>query len=132
MLRCLLAAAVLVPFLFLIGAAWSDHRRLMAEAHADVGRLSASAREHALKVVETNALVLDRIEDRVRGLSWEEIETQGEAIRADLAALDQAIAQITSLHLVRPDGRLAILSIAWPTPAIDLSGTSYFRRLAAG
>ena len=68
------------------------------------------AKEHALKVVETNALVLDRIEDRVRGLSWDEIAAQEEAIHRDLRALDEPIAQITSLHLVRPDGRVVVLS----------------------
>ena len=131
-LRSLLAASLLVPLLLLAGAAWLDHRRLVAGAYADVSRLSAIAKEHALKVVETNALVLDRIEDRVHGLSWEEIAAQGDGIYQDLRALDEAIAQIAALHIVRPDGRMEIISLAWPTPQIDVADRSYFRRLAAG
>ena len=131
-LRCLLAAAVLVPLLFLAGAAWYDHRRLQAEAYADVSRISAIAKEHALKVVETNALVLDRVEDRIRGLSWEQIEAQGEAIQRDMRELDEPIAQITSLHLARPDGRVVVLSTVWPMPPITVEDRAYFRRLAAG
>ena len=65
------------------------------------------AREHALKVVETNSLVLDRMEDRIRGLSWAEIEAQNEPIQRWLRGLDERFAQITSLHLTRPDGHLA-------------------------
>ncbi|MBV1797370.1 hybrid sensor histidine kinase/response regulator [Siccirubricoccus sp. G192] len=131
-LRFMLAASLLVPALFLGVAAWVNHQRLTANADASLEQLSAVAREHALKVVETNALVLDRIEDRVRGLDWASIEAEGEAIQRDLVALDQRIEQITSLHLVRPDGRLALISIAWPTPPINLAGREDFRSLAAG
>ena len=129
-LRALLLAAVLVPLLFLAGAAWYDWRRLNDEAHADASRLSAIAKEHALKVVETNALILDRLEDRARGLSWAQIEAGGEAIHRDMAALDDAMAQITALHLVRPDGQVAVLSTLWPTGDINISERAYFKALA--
>ena len=129
-LRCLLLAAVLVPLLFLAGAAWYDWHRLHEEARAELSRLSAIAKEHALKVVETNALVLDRLEDRVRGLTWAEIEADGASIHTDMRALDESIAQITALHLVRPDGRVALLSTVWPTPPISVADRDYFRAVA--
>lgn len=131
-LRFMLVASLLVPMSFLGGVSWYDYRRSVAEAFADVDRLSAVAREHALKVVETNSLVLDRMEDRVRGLSWPEIEAQGEALHHWTRVLDESIAQIVALHLVRPDGRVTVLSIAWPTPAISIVQRAYFARLAAG
>ncbi len=131
-LRFMLVAALLVPLAFLGGAAWYDHHRLVAAAFADVNRLSAVAKEHALKVVETNSLVLDRLEDRIRGLDWEEIEAQGEGLQRWMRTLDDSIAQITSLHLVRPDGRVVMLSIAWPTPPISIADRAYFRRIRAG
>ena len=131
-LRFMLLASLVVPLLFLGGAAWYDHRRLVAEAFADVNRLSAVAKEHALKVVETKSLVLDRMEDRVRGLSWAEIEAQGESIQRWMRTMDEGIAQITSLHLARPDGQVVALSIAWPTPPISIADRAYFRRAEAG
>ncbi|MBL6459009.1 response regulator [Belnapia sp. T6] len=131
-LRCMLLASLVVPLAFLAGAAWYDHHRLHSEAYADVVRLSAVAKEHALKVVETNALVLDRMEDRIRGLSWEQVQAEAEDIQRWMRSLDESIAQITSLHLVRPDGRLAVLSIAWPTPPISLAERPYFRQIEAG
>jgi two-component system, NtrC family, sensor kinase len=131
-LRFVLAASLLLPLLLLAGASWHDHRRLMADAGATLARLADLAREHALKVIETNALVLDRMEDRVRGLDWDAIEAQGEAVHKDLRAIDQRIEQITSLHLVRPDGRLAAISIAWPTPPLDLSARPDHRHFAEG
>ncbi len=131
-LRLLLAASLVVPLGFLVGAAWYDHHRLQNEAYANLARLSAVAREHALKVVETNALVLDRMEDRIRGLSWAEIEAQNETIQRWLRGLDERFAQITSLHLARPNGRVATLSIAWPTPDLSVADRLYFRRLRDG
>ncbi len=131
-LRLLLAAAFLVPLLGLGAGAWYEHARLMAQARDDIIRLSAVAKEHALKVVETNALVLDRIEDRLRGLGWDAIRAQGAAIRDDLRALDEQIAQITSLHAVAPDGKVEVLSLVWPTPPLNLSGRAYFQRLRDG
>ncbi|MCO6416477.1 ATP-binding protein [Siccirubricoccus sp. KC 17139] len=131
-LRILLVASLLVPLLVLFGAAFYDHRKLQEQAVADVDRQSAIAKEHALKVVETSALVLDRIEDRVRGMSWAQIDAEGESIQRWMLSLDESVAQMISLHLVRPDGRLALLSIAWPTPDFDLSGRDFFAPLREG
>ncbi|GGC35654.1 hybrid sensor histidine kinase/response regulator [Siccirubricoccus deserti] len=131
-LRILLVASILVPLLFLLGTALYDRQQLTAQAYADADRLSAIAKEHALKVVETNALVLDRIEDRIRGLSWDQIDAEAEPIQRWMVLLDEAVAQSISLHLVRPDARVALLSIAWPTPPLDLSTRGYFRSLVAG
>jgi two-component system, NtrC family, sensor kinase len=131
-LRLLLLASLALPLAVLLGAAWYDHRRLHAEAHADLTRLSAIAREQALKVVETNALALDRMDDRIRGLSWDEVEARGAEIHRWLHDLDDGLAQISSLHLARPDGRVAALSLAWPTPPLSVAGRAYFRRLREG
>jgi signal transduction histidine kinase/CheY-like chemotaxis protein len=131
-LRALLAASILLPLLFLLGTALHDWRRLSGEAYADVSRLSAIAKEHALKVVETNALVLDRVEDSVRGLTWAEIEARSAGLQQHLRALDEGIAQITSLHLARPDGTVVVLSSVWPTPPISIAGRDYFKAIAEG
>ncbi len=131
-LRALLAAAFLVPGLFLASSAWLDHRRLNREAFALVERLSAVAKEHAQKVVETNQLVLDRLEDMIRGLDWDEVMARGEALQRQMQRIDDSIDQMAALHLVRPDGELAVISLAWPTPRTDLSGRRYMQRIMAG
>ena len=83
-------------------------------------------------MVETNALVLDRLEDRIQGLAWEDIEALGEDLERWMRRLDEGIARIASLHLVRPDGQVAMLSTAWPTPAISVADRCCFRRMRAG
>jgi signal transduction histidine kinase/CheY-like chemotaxis protein len=131
-LRLLLVASLVVPLGVLGGVSWYDRHRLHGEAFADLTRLSAVAKEQAQKVAETNALVLDRMEEHVRGLSWDEIEARGGEIHRWLKGLDEGLAQITSLHVARPDGRVAGISIAWPTPPLSVEGRDYFRRLREG
>jgi signal transduction histidine kinase/ActR/RegA family two-component response regulator len=125
-----MAASALVPALFFAGSITLDHHRLMAEAEVTADRTVEVAREHALKVVETNRLVLDRMADRIRDLSWPEIEAQADRIHPDVEELDRAIGQISALHVIAPDGKLVVLSRQWPTPEVNLTDRGYFRRLA--
>lgn len=131
-LRLMLAASSLLPVLLLLAAAWRDHDRMEAGARADVERLAAVAHEHALKVLETNALVLDRLEDRIRGMSWPEVAAQGAELHRWMRTLDEQIAQIIALHLVQPDGETSVISLAYPTPPLNLTSRGYFRAMAAG
>jgi hypothetical protein len=131
-LRFMLAASAIVPLLFLVGGGWERRVRMMEQAQADAARLSAIAHEHALKVLETNALVLDRLEDRIRGMGWAEITARGEELHRWMQRLDEEIAQIIALHIVEPNGDTALLSLAWPTPPLNLASRGYFRAMVAG
>jgi hypothetical protein len=131
-LRFMLAASVIVPLLFLAGGAWYRRGQLLEQAVADADRLAGVAREHALKVLETNALVLDRLEDRIRGLSWAEIAARGEELHGWMQRLDEEIDQIIALHIVHPNGDVVLLSLAWPTPPLNLASRGYFPPMVAG
>lgn len=130
--RLLLAGSVIVPTLLGLVAAWQDRERLLAEGHADAVRVAALAREHALKVTETNLLVLNRIEDRVHGLDWSAILARQEPLHHELRSIDEQIEQISALHLVTPEGRIAAVSTVFPAPAVPIRDRSYFQRHAAG
>ena len=128
----MLAASVIVPLLFLAGGAWYRRGQMLEQAVADADRLAGVAREHALKVLETNALVLDRLEDRIRGLSWAEIAARGEELHGWMQRLDEEIDQIIALHIVHPNGDVVLLSLAWPTPPLNLASRGYFPPMVAG
>ena len=132
MWRGLVLVALLLPFTFAGLFSWQDWRRTTSEAEARQERMLAVAQEHALKVVETNALVLDSIAGLMQGLSWPELQADVARVHAGLMALEQRIEQLRTLHAVRPDGMLYTISTSWPTPAIDLSGRDYFQRHRAG
>lgn len=127
-MRVLLVASLMLPFAFASLFAWQDYRRGNAEAEARVERMLAVAQEHALKVVETNALVLDSIAALMQGMSWPEIRVDVARIHAGLLALEERIEQLRLLHIVQPNGALFVISSNWPTPMVDLSSRDYFQR----
>jgi two-component system NtrC family sensor kinase len=131
-LRVLLAASMLLPFLATGLFVWHDYQRSLAAASQRVDRIAAIATEHTLKVVDTNALVLDRMGELLHGLSWEELREQRERIHQGLRSLDQRVNQLRVLHIVEPNGDLLAISIAWPTPRVNLSNRDYFRHHAEG
>ena len=126
-LRALICAAIMLPFAFATLFVWQDYRRSNAEAEARLERILAVAQEHALKVVETNALVLDGIASLFQGMTWPEARVDIARIHAGLLALEERIEQLRLLHIVQPDGTLFAISGSWPTPHVDVSGRDYFR-----
>lgn len=128
----LLCASLVLPFAFATLFAWQDYRHANAEAQARLERMLAVAQEHALKVVETNALVLDAVAALMHGMDWPAIRLDIRRIHAGLLALEQRIEQLRLLHIVQPDGTLFAISSLWPTPAINLSDRDYVRHHAQG
>ena len=132
MKRGLILAAMLLPFTFAGLFSWQDWRRTSSESEARLERMLAVAQEHALKVVETNALVLDSIAGLMQGMSWAELQMDVARVHSGLLALEQRIEQLRALHAVRPDGMLFTISTSWPTPEVDLAGRDYFQRHRSG
>jgi hypothetical protein len=68
-------APVLVPLALFSIAAWQDRAALVRAAEADVKRGADSVREHALKVLQTDALVVALIDQHIQSMSWDDIAT---------------------------------------------------------
>jgi hypothetical protein len=105
----LIAASVLLPFLIFSFAAWQNWRHLEWLAEGRAERRAALIAEHALKVFQGNEQVLRRIEDRIRGLSWDEVARSPE-ISTFLTVLPQEIDHLQGAGLIAPDGRLAAVN----------------------
>lgn len=131
-LRILLVASLVLPFVVAGLFAWRDYSRTMGEAELAVERAGALAQEHALKVVETATLVLERIGELVEGREWPQLRAEVRRVQQGLFSLDDRLEHLRVLHIVEPDGSLFAISRSWPTPAINLSSRDYFRRHAAG
>src|SRR5262245_4052362 len=67
-LRFLLLASVTVPLLLLAIAAWQNLRLVQVQAGQRVTIETGQLHEHALTALETYALVLAWIDDRINGL----------------------------------------------------------------
>src|SRR5438132_5821182 len=73
-LRSLLAASLAVPMLLLAFAAWQNFRLVQVQAEQRVMIEAGQLHEHAVSALETYALVLAWIDDRIHGLDWDRIE----------------------------------------------------------
>ena len=129
--RLLLAIAIILPALLFVTAAWYDFEQLHAAARRHAVTTAEAMAEHAQKVLETNQLVLSALEERIAGMSWEEIRTS-EPLHRYLVRMNTQMPQLESTFLVDPDGMIAASSRAFPMPAYDVRSRDYYQTALHG
>src|SRR5689334_23288122 len=122
-LRGLLVASAVLPVVVMALVAWQNYRQVMEGANRVVRRTVDILAEHTLKVFETEELILDRIETRIAGLSWDEIDRSAE-IAAFLRSLEAGRNQVVSIWLTDNDGYVRNASMPW-RPALSLADRDY-------
>ena len=122
--RLLLMAALAVPLLLLTFAAWQNFRLVRLEAKQRVTIETGQLHEHALSAIETYALILAWIDDRIRGLDWDRIERDGDLHRF-LSNLE-TLPQIGAVLVIDPQGRMRASGSELPAAAADVSNRDAF------
>jgi signal transduction histidine kinase len=122
--RLLLVAALAVPLLLLTFAAWQNFRLVQLEAKQRVTIETGQLHEHALSAIETYALILAWIDDRIRGLDWDRIEHDGELHRF-LTNLE-TLPQIGAVLVIDPRGQLRASGSPFPAAAAGASSRDAF------
>ena len=122
--RLLLMAALAVPLLLLTFAAWQNFRLVRLEAKQRVTIETGQLHEHALSAIETYALILAWIDDRIRGLDWDRIEHDGDLHRF-LSNLE-TLPQIGAVLVIDPQGRMRASGSELPAAAADVSNRDAF------
>src|SRR5579885_3102733 len=74
LLWLMLAASVLLPTALFGYLTWRDHDAYLERAEERVRQTTEILHEHALKVLETQEIAMDWLENRLEGLDWPEIE----------------------------------------------------------
>lgn len=124
-------AAAIVPALMFVVAAVLSHRSAVTQAEAQIEHAAAIAHEHALRVLQTNALAFDRVTEEISGLSDAEVAQSQEAVQARLRQIVDRVPALHSLAVWGADGRLLVSSDRRSTPgSIDASQSEFFRRAA--
>ena len=122
--RLLLVAALAVPLLLLTFAAWQNFRLVRLEAKQRVTIEAGQLHEHALSAIETYALILAWIDDRIRGLDWDRIEHDGDLHRF-LSNLE-TLPQIGAVLVIDPQGRMRASGSPFPAATADVSNRDAF------
>jgi signal transduction histidine kinase len=122
--RLLLVAALAVPLLLLTFAAWQNFRLVRLEAKQRVTIETGQLHEHALSAIETYALILAWIDDRIRGLDWDRVEHDGDFHRF-LSNLE-TLPQIGAVLVIDPQGRMRASGSPFPAATADVSNRDAF------
>jgi two-component system NtrC family sensor kinase len=122
--RLLLVAALAVPLSLLTIAAWQNFRLEQREAEQRVKIEAGELHEHALSAMQTYALILAWIDDRIRGLDWDRIERDDELHRF-LSNLE-TLPQIGAVLLIDPDGRIRASGRPFPAGVADVANRDSF------
>ena len=130
-LLAILVASVVLPLAIFAGVAAYDRARILEAAEESLGRTADILREHALRVVEIQDLVLRQVDRRVAGLSWEEIG-RSEEVHRFLRDLDQGLDPVDSIWLTAPDGVTVSGSRFFPSPRPNVGHREHFTALRDG
>ncbi|HSP23919.1 MAG TPA: ATP-binding protein [Saliniramus sp.] len=122
--RLLWAASILIPLVILMAASLWSARTVENEARARVSRTVDMLHEHALRSLETQEAVLEAVDRRLEGMSWDEI-AQSREVHDFLAALDRRSLPSGGIVLVSPDKQLVAGSARFPFARIDASDRDY-------
>jgi signal transduction histidine kinase len=123
-LRLLLAASLAVPLLLLAIAAWQNFRLVQVQAEQRVMAETGQLHEHVLSALETYALVLAWIDDRIGGLDWDRIEHDENVHR--LLSEIESLPQISAVAIIDRSGHIRASGRSFPAAAADVSTLDAF------
>jgi PAS domain S-box-containing protein len=124
----MIAASLIVPLVLFSIIIWQDYRTEFQATEQEVMRTTEMFQQHALNVFETHQLVAERVSDRLRGVSWDEIERSG-AIRTYLVKICNVYPQVQAIWLVDSSGVIRNASQPLPASPVRVADRDYFRAL---
>ncbi len=126
----LLLVSVLVPLVLFALAAFENRRDVERAAEHRVERTVRILHEHALKVFETQQLMIDQLNERLRNFDWNDPKAVGE-LRKRLAHLQALLPQVASIIVTDAQGRLRAGSDPRRDPDATFADRDYFKALQA-
>jgi len=130
MLAWVWAAAVLPTLMFGV-AAWQSYEGAVAQGEADVDHAARMANEHALRLVQTNELVFDRVDDEIAELGDEQWPSAQARVHDHLLRTLKRVPALKTLSVWGRDGRLLATTDSLSPGAEVRANDSEFFRLAA-
>lgn len=129
-LGAMLVASILIPLTLYAGISWYLRGERLREGRGDVQQTLLLLQEHAQRVFEAQELIIAQIDDRIRGMDWDEIR-RSEDVHRFLAGLAESSEHVDGLWLVSPEGRGSNSADFFPFPETDTRERDYFQALRA-
>ncbi|MES2978117.1 MAG: ATP-binding protein [Pseudomonadota bacterium] len=127
-LRVLALLCIVLPLLVFLAVGAYRYQQMRDEAEVRLDRALRVAREHALKILDTNDIVLDRVLDIVGTADAAAIAGREPELHLKLKALSRDKPQIQSIWLWDADGKPLVTNRVSPVPPLlDVADRSYYR-----
>ena len=134
-LRATTVLAAVVPVGLLAAVAWYLYGQTLDDAHRRMERVARVAQEHALKLFETNEVLLSRVVDLTGGESSSELRLREAALHEQLKKIAGGLSHVQSIWMVDETGRPLATNRSHPVPRdLDFSQRPAFvqHRAASG
>ena len=128
--RNLLIVSIAVPLALYAGLSWHLRGERLREGTASVEQTVKVLEENALRVFEAQQLIMDRVDQYIKFMSWEDIRTS-ERVHLFLKEVSESSPHVDGLWLVSPDGQVANSAGYFPVTDVNAQERDYFRALAA-
>lgn len=117
-----------VLLLIYVWGGYYRYEQLHVEADRRIDRSLRIAREHALKVFDTNEAMVSRVEDIIRDLDNAAIAANEKALHEQLRAMSDNRTQIQSIYVLDANGKMLVRDKSYPAPPEgDASDRSFFK-----
>jgi signal transduction histidine kinase len=100
--RLLIAAALFVPTVLFVAAAWQSRADALREGEAEIVRSIAELRDNTKLVLDAEKRTLASVDDHILGMTWEDIAKPGTSVF--LRTLASSMDGIASIRIADPDG----------------------------
>jgi len=127
--KLLILAALTIPILLFIFVVWQDYHTIINTSKAEVVRTTKIFEQHAFNVFETHKLVAERVNDRLKDMSWDEIEHSAE-LSSYLQEIEKEYPQVFAIWLADPSGVVRNASKKLPALPVRTADRDYFQALS--
>jgi two-component sensor histidine kinase/CheY-like chemotaxis protein len=129
-MRALLVISIAIPLALYAAVSGYLYGERLREGKANVRQTVMVLQEHALRVFEAQQLNIDRVDQRIQGMSWDEIRTS-QSLHEFLERTSDISPHVDGIWLVAPDGQIANSADFFPLPDGDFRDREYFKALEA-
>ncbi|MDO9639892.1 MAG: PAS domain-containing protein [Pseudotabrizicola sp.] len=123
-------AAFVVPLSIMATVAWMNWGPVWASAEADMRRAARSAAEYSERTFEGYMVAVGRANERLRGLTDQEIRDREWELRQDLGRITGELSQSQLSYVIDRNGYPLIVTNIFPAPDASLFDRDYFQVLS--
>lgn len=127
-LKLLLATSIVLPLLIVGIVAWHDYDEATTRAAERVERTTRIAREHTLKVFETNDIILRRVSDLIGRQDDATLAEHERHLHRRLQEFARGLPQVLAISIWDAEGHPLASSFTYPVPRGEsIADRDYFR-----